>query len=489
MQIARRSIIGVALLGAGVASAGGAQAPAASSAALPAIRTLGKPSAVSKDLLGAVSQVRALPGGRLLVNDNLGRKVVMFDPTLSSYTVVADTTSATANAYSSRAAGLIAYKGDSTLFVDPQSLSMLVIDGKGNVGRVMSIPRPNDANALIGGPNGTPGFDANGRLVYRAAGGIRMGAPGRGGEGGRAGDARSDGRGGRVVTPAPAPGGMPMIPELPDSAAIIRIDMESRAVDTVAKVKIPKQKLEVNQRPDGGMTINSITNPMQYIDDWAVTADGRVAVIRGQEYRLDWMGEANTVAASSKLPFAWRQLNDSMKTSFLDSTRSAMEKLREQAMARMQAGGAGAPVVVGGAGGAAMGDRVQMMTFEMGARAAAAPPARGDGARGAGPGGANTQFQMPPVQLVSANELPDYAPPFSAGSVRGDADGNLWIRTSNVYNGGSVYDIVNSKGVLTDRVLLPAGRVIAGFGPGVVYMGFRDGEGVRLEAAPIRAQP
>ncbi len=473
MQIVRPRFIAIALLGAAAATGAGAQAPSASTAALPPIRSLAKASAVSKDLLGAVSQVRALPGGRLLVNDNLGRKVVMFDPTLSSYTVVADTTSATANAYSSRAAGLIAYKGDSTLFVDPQSLSMLVIDGKGVVGRVMSIPRPNDANALIGGPNGTPGFDASGRLVYRAAGGIRMAAPGRGG----------DGRGGRGA--APASGGMPMIPELPDSAAIIRIDMESRAVDTVAKVKIPKQKLEINQRPDGGMSINSITNPMQYIDDWAVTADGRVAVVRGQEYRLDWMGEANTVSASSKLPFAWRQLNDSMKTSFLDSTRTAMEKLREQAMARMQAGGAGAPIMMGGPAGSPAG--AQMMTFELGARAAV----RGDapGARGAGPGGATTQFQMPPIQLVSANELPDYAPPFSAGSVRGDADGNLWIRTSNVYNGGSVYDIVNNKGVLTDRVLLPAGRVIAGFGPGVVYMGFRDGEGVRLEAASIRAQP
>lgn len=490
MQIVRGSFIRLALIGAAVAGAAGAQAPAASSSALPPVRSLGKPSAVSKDLLGAVSQVRALPGGRVLVNDNLGRKVVMFDPTLASYTVVADTTSATANAYSSRAAGLIAYKGDSTLFVDPQSLSMLVIDGKGQVGRVMSIPRPNDANALIGGPNGTPGFDATGRLIYRAAGGIRMGGPGRGGDGGRGGDAGrgADGRERvRVAAPAAAPGGFP-IPEFPDSTAIIRIDMESRAVDTVAKVKIQKQNMQVTQRPDGGVSINAIMNPMQYVDDWAVTSDGRVAVVRGQEYRVDWMGEGNTVASSSKLPFAWQQLNDSAKTAFLDSTRTAMEKLREQAMARMQAGGAGAPIVMGGAPGAGGGDRMQMMTFELGARAAA-PAARGDaGGRGAGPG-TTTQFQVPPIQLVGANELPDYAPPFAAGSVRGDADGNLWIRTSHVYNGGSVYDIVNSKGVLTDRVLLPAGRVIAGFGPGVVYMGVRDGEGVRLEAAPIRTQP
>ncbi|HVZ49978.1 MAG TPA: hypothetical protein VG916_14420, partial [Gemmatimonadaceae bacterium] len=83
-----------------------------------------------------------------------------------------------------------------------------------------------------------------------------------------------------------------------------------------------------------------------------------------------------------------------------------------------------------------------------------------------------------------------YAPPFTAGSARGDDDGNLWIRTSNVYDGGSVYDVVNRDGKLVDRVLLPPGRVIAGFGPGVVYMGVRVNDtGVRLEKAPIRTQP
>ena len=123
---------------------------------LPPIKPLGAVFAKSKELLGAVSAVRALPGGKVLVNDINGRKVVLFDSTLSSSTLVADTTSATANAYSSRAGGLIPWKGDSTLFVDPLSLSMLVIDRKGNITRVMSVPRAADVNLLIGGPNGTP---------------------------------------------------------------------------------------------------------------------------------------------------------------------------------------------------------------------------------------------------------------------------------------------------------------------------------------------
>jgi hypothetical protein len=442
-----------------------AQAPATQSAALPPIRPLSKVTAASTELLGAVSQVRALPGGRVLVNDNLGRKVVLFERGLGSYKVVADTTSATANAYSSRAGGLIAYKGDSTLFVDPVSLSMLVIDGKGDVARVISVPRPNEAGSLIGGPNGTPGFDAQGRLVYRAPPNFR------------------------IAPPAPGANGPQFqMPQFPDSVAVVRIALDTRKVDTVAFIKIPKQNMQMTQRPDGGMSFTSTINPMQVVDDWAVTADGRVAIVRGMEYRIDWVDGNGAVAASNKVPFAWRHLDDSTKSAFIDSTKKAMETLRQQALARAQAGGAG-PIAFG-PGGAAAADIGAMagMRIEMSVRG-------GDGGgRGAAPAAANgapaaggpSNIQIPPLNFVSPSELPDYAPPFTAGAVRGDLDGNVWIRTSNVYSGGSVYDIVNAKGELTDRVLLPAGRVIAGFGPGVVYMGFRDGAGVRLEMAPIR---
>ena len=44
---------------------------------------------------------------------------------------------------------------------------MLVIDGAGTVARVMAVPRPNDAQFMVGGPFGTPGFDSRGRIVYR----------------------------------------------------------------------------------------------------------------------------------------------------------------------------------------------------------------------------------------------------------------------------------------------------------------------------------
>ena len=97
------------------------------------------------------------------------------------------------------------------------------------------------------------------------------------------------------------------------------------------------------------------------------------------------------------------------------------------------------------------------------------------------------QMQMPAINMVPISELPDYAPAFAPGAARGDLDGNLWIRTSKVVNGGSQYDVVSAKGELVDRVLMPAGRVIAGFGKGgVVYLGVRDSTGVRLETAKVR---
>jgi hypothetical protein len=47
--------------------------------------------------------------------------------------------------------------------------------------------------------------------------------------------------------------------------------------------------------------------------------------------------------------------------------------------------------------------------------------------------------------------------------------------------------VINGKGILIDRIQVPPGRVIAGFGPGgVVYMGVLDGTVARLERARVR---
>ena len=77
---------------------------------------------------------------------------------------------------------------------------------------------------------------------------------------------------------------------------------------------------------------------------------------------------------------------------------------------------------------------------------------------------------------VSPDDIPDYYPPLRQGEVRADADGNVWILPSTSLlstadNAGLVYDVVNRKGEIIQRVRLPEGRRLMGFGRGgIVYL-------------------
>ena len=90
---------------------------------------------------------------------------------------------------------------------------------------------------------------------------------------------------------------------------------------------------------------------------------------------------------------------------------------------------------------------------------------------------------------MPANELPDYRPAFANGSVRADAEGKLWVRIipSKPSTSGPEYDVIDRNGKLVDRVTLPRGTTIAGFGSGgVVYLGVRDTAGVHVVRARER---
>jgi hypothetical protein len=92
------------------------------------------------------------------------------------------------------------------------------------------------------------------------------------------------------------------------------------------------------------------------------------------------------------------------------------------------------------------------------------------------------------MNFVAPDELPDYQPVFFANSVRADTDGRLWVRTiptkSREGGGGAVYDVISGKGELVDRVQVPAGRAIIGFGKGgIVYLAVTEGRTIRLERA------
>ena len=127
----------------------------------------------------------------------------------------------------------------------------------------MAAPLPNEVNQLIGGQNGTPGFDAQGRLVYRAQ--IRPLRP--------------------IALPAP---GEIAMPQRPESSLVMRVDLKTRKVDTAATFRIPKIKFTMTRDENtGSIEILTTANPMPWTDDWAMLSDGTLAIVRGQDYRVD----------------------------------------------------------------------------------------------------------------------------------------------------------------------------------------------------------
>jgi hypothetical protein len=397
-------------------------------------------AAKSTETFGSVFGVRQLPGGRLLVNDGTKRRVVMLDSALAPASVVIDSAAGTANSYGAFPSPIIPYLGDSTLFVDRASQSLLVIDPAGKVARAMAAPMPQDLPLL--GQSGSA-IDNRGRLVYRG-----FSRPAR--------------------MPAPAANGAPTIPAPPDSAPILRADFDTRSVDTIGRVRSQgAQRTTMTMGDNGQMVGRSIVNPLPAVDEWAVNSDGAVAFVRGVDYHIDWLQPDGSREATGKIPFDWRRLTDEDKQKLVDSAKAAQAE-REARMAEAAKNG--------GTGTSVAGDGAKMVMTEMVA-------VRGGVAVAGGGGGDRMPINMSNMkmetQYVPLSEMPDYYPPIRQGAVRADLDGNLWIlptTSAQSVAGELIYDVVNRKGELAHRVRIPAGRSIAGFGKGgVVYLMWRDG--------------
>jgi hypothetical protein len=266
------------------------------------------------------------------------------------------------------------------------------------------------------------------------------------------------------------------MPALAESSYVVRVDLKTRKVDTAAVFRIPKIGLTISRDENtGGISVITTVNPMPWTDDWALLSDGTLAVVRGQDYRVDFVAADGQVTHAPKLPFEWQRLSDEDKLAVIDSARGQIDQLRAAQIAQAQS----------------MNANISINAPDTSKGARQRPQSDGGNATitlgGGGGRGLAVNFSMPPVSFVSPSEMPDYRPAFRQGAALGDAAGNLWIRTSKSVNGGAVYDVVNNKGELIDRIAIPRGRVIAGFGPGgVVYMGVVDGNITRLERARVR---
>jgi hypothetical protein len=228
-----------------------------------------------------------------------------------------------------------------------------------------------------------------------------------------------------------------------DSSPILRANIDTRTLDTATWLKTPSPaRMSVDQTSEGRIVMKMILNPFLELDEWAMLTDGTIAIVRAHDYHVDFIDPDGTRRSSEKLPFDWRRFSEDEKQAKMDSAKAAIDKQLS----------------------AALDQQFQQM-----------PPG----------------MQRPTISIDMApqSEIPDYWPPIQGGSVQADFDNMLWIlpTTSSLAAGGLTYDVVDRTGRLVERVKLPPGRTIAGFGPdGSVYLSHTEGDVTYLERARRR---
>lgn len=387
--------------------------------------------------VGSVLNLFELDRGRVIVNDGARRRVVILDSALSQATVLLDSTSGGPGSYGPVASPMVAYGRDSLLFVDGASRSLLVIDRAGKAQGVIAGPPGADFRFLAGS---NWGVDPGRNLVYRVMT-VRTGSnpPGERGPGSQ------------------------QFQEIPDSSTIVRFLVDARRADTIVNVAQEGRTRMISALDlDNKRTMTYELNPLATVDEWAVLADGSVAVVRGSDYHVDFY-RAGAKSSGPKVQFPWRKLSDEDKQKYVDSVRTSFETARRVADER----GEDPTQTV-----------IKLLRGISGAIASTMPAPR--------PIATSTpRSSAPPLPMnitfVDAKTLPDYYPAFRAGAVRADLDNNVWVlptTTLAASEGGLVYDVLDDKGVLRRRVRMPAGRSIAGFGKnGVVYLMAREPNG------------
>jgi hypothetical protein len=275
------------------------------------IHPIGPILATSTENVGLNLTVRGTSDGHVIVGAGTRQRVYAFDSTLQHFVIVADSGTGTGSV---QLTGVIPYRGDSTLLPDFGGNALLILDPTGKHVRSIAPPKLVDL-AFLGMPArfGRPGFDPNGRLIYRSQ--IR-----------------------RNIRPSMAGSNqrIEMVPVNPDSAPILRGDFANRTVDTIAWIRTPGQTRvaqEMNENLAGGpptITQHMLLNPFPMSDEWAVLSDGTIAIVRVHDYHVDWISPDGTRRSTPKMPTDWRRYTDAEKQARVASSKKNAEAANQR---------------------------------------------------------------------------------------------------------------------------------------------------------------
>ena len=246
-----------------------AVAAARAPAQLPQL-TLGAPVATYPEGLGALAGVRELEDGRVLVSDNLGQALILWEP------------GAGADTLANVGEGPEEYGSPASLFPLPEGATLLLDFGNMRMTRIEADLSFSETWPLV--QQGASSETAGG--ISSAVAAMRIVIP-------RQTDARGN------VYYQERVGGMMA---RSDSAIIKRFNLASGETTDVGKIGLA----ETNRNESGGMTNRSMvirSVPFSAQDAWSVTSDGRVIIARAGDYRLEWIASDGEVAVGEQVPY------------------------------------------------------------------------------------------------------------------------------------------------------------------------------------------
>ncbi|MGI9628634.1 MAG: hypothetical protein ACR2QM_17500 [Longimicrobiales bacterium] len=343
---------------------------------------LDEPVAVFPEGFSVVQTVRELPDGRVLVADPLGQTVV-----------AVDMAAGTADSIGRVGQGPEEYRQPDAVWPLPSGRTLLVDLGNGRLTELSSSLEFGDTRPYTIGES-APGrelvlaipqaVDGAGRVYFRS-----LGRPGPGMSG--------------------------------DSAQVLRIDLATEVVDSVAAIGLAERKTTTTGGPNNQNT--SVTQvPLSPADAWGVAEDGRVVVARAGDYSIQWIAPNGQVTQGGP--------ND------YDAVAIRQGEKEEWAEVRAGSGGGLSLAVTNNNG-------VMSMSASRG-------------------GGSNDDD-------LNQYDWPDVKPPFYSGRIIVDPSGRAWVRRHMKAGDPPTYDLFGADGVRVAQVEFAVGRRVVGFGNGALY--------------------
>lgn len=353
------------------------------------VRHLSRPDVTYVEAFAFLQRVRELADGRVVIADPLGQVVVIADLEAGK----ADTLGGVGQGPEEYRQPDAVYPlpGDSTLLVDLGNARLTVLGPDGAFGETMPMTRGSPGpggGLLIVMPRGV---DSEGRIYFQPVGG---------------GMARG----------------------FPDSAAVVRFDRRTGAMDTLTQVKLPEMRRATSGGP-GNQNVRITPIPLSPQDAWSVSPDGRIAVARASDYHVEWIGADGKFVRGKPVSYEPVSIR-----------RADKEEWAE---------GVGNGVRIG----IAISDGDRRVTL----------------GRGGGSGGPD----------IDNLEWPEAKPAFVGNGVWVTPEGDMWVRRHVAAGEPVRFDVFGPEANVQGAITLPAGRQVVGFGRGAVYVTRTDDLGLQ----------